>query len=657
MASPTPSVTESGLVYLAPEMPDAVSALTFTEDGEAAYGVVASPGNAARFLGVARYNTASGSGTPVITHPDGWEPADTALLSSDSARLGLIVHRNNKTEYGIALMGSDSAEITITPFSAPDLAPALADKAFGATLSSDGSDVLLTGTATAADGILLWVVDTQTGHDVARTPIFANPGGIFESSHAYASPNGTDIVLIATEDTNYETFLVTLSADDFTKRYSVPFTGDINIPVFREDGSALWRKTWDHSFGFDLSLVNTASGDAEAVIARPTHPVRPDPFLMDTANNRLFFHGHNGDEAVETGSFNLETGTVASLIPFTSASTPGREPTVQAGTGDLLLMGEYVGEGDKPSDGPRSFILQAPSATDPVNQPGSPGKEVVFTSSLRGITPEGGPDANFRWQVSADDGATWADVVADAEHVVDFDTLTVTVTPETLKQQYRGLVSSAFWGRGELLDDGSVRSGQTAAARIISDGTLAITTETLPAGKVGAAYGPVTVEASQVSGASALTWSATGLPEGLVIDPATGVISGTPKVAGDMEVTVTATDDTGTVSKTFTLSIAEKTKPPVVTEPPVTTRPPTVTDPPVTTDPSPSVTVSGKPGSGTNGSGTGSGLASTGDGPPVALLWAGGAALLAGAGLLLARRRFRVEQAGTDNTRSYVCLM
>jgi len=57
-----------------------------------------------------------------------------------------------------------------------------------------------------------------------------------------------------------------------------------------------------------------------------------------------------------------------------------------------------------------------------------------------------------------------------------------------------------------------------------------------------------------------LTFSAAGLPEGLVIDPETGVISGTisgsSSVDGPYEVTVTATDsEGGNVSSTFTLDV------------------------------------------------------------------------------------------------------
>ena len=49
---------------------------------------------------------------------------------------------------------------------------------------------------------------------------------------------------------------------------------------------------------------------------------------------------------------------------------------------------------------------------------------------------------------------------------------------------------------------------------------------TLPAGTVGATYGPVTFTAN--GGAGGYIWSASGLPNGLSINPSTGVLSGIP---------------------------------------------------------------------------------------------------------------------------------
>ncbi len=77
----------------------------------------------------------------------------------------------------------------------------------------------------------------------------------------------------------------------------------------------------------------------------------------------------------------------------------------------------------------------------------------------------------------------------------------------------------------------------------------------LAAGTVGTAYGPVTF--TQTGSAAAITWSATGLPTGLTLDPTTGSLTGTPGEPGSFTVVVTATDANGcAVSRSYPLTIS-----------------------------------------------------------------------------------------------------
>jgi hypothetical protein len=85
--------------------------------------------------------------------------------------------------------------------------------------------------------------------------------------------------------------------------------------------------------------------------------------------------------------------------------------------------------------------------------------------------------------------------------------------------------------------------------------SLTIVTTSLPDGVVGKQYS-TTLQA--IGGVGARTWSATGLPAGLTLNGATGVISGTPQAAGTSSVVITVTDSAArphTKARTLTLQV------------------------------------------------------------------------------------------------------
>ena len=83
-----------------------------------------------------------------------------------------------------------------------------------------------------------------------------------------------------------------------------------------------------------------------------------------------------------------------------------------------------------------------------------------------------------------------------------------------------------------------------------------ITTNSLPGGTVGTDYSQPLI----ADGSETITWSITdgSLPAGLSLGADTGVISGTPTAAGTYSFTVTATNDYGSDSKEFTLTIDQQ---------------------------------------------------------------------------------------------------
>ncbi len=92
--------------------------------------------------------------------------------------------------------------------------------------------------------------------------------------------------------------------------------------------------------------------------------------------------------------------------------------------------------------------------------------------------------------------------------------------------------------------------------------TIAVAVLSIPAGQTFS--GQVTQAFSQAVatiGNPATSWSATGLPAGLSINSATGVISGTPTTAGSSTVSVTATNSTDSATATLAVAVAERPAP------------------------------------------------------------------------------------------------
>jgi endo-1,4-beta-xylanase len=96
---------------------------------------------------------------------------------------------------------------------------------------------------------------------------------------------------------------------------------------------------------------------------------------------------------------------------------------------------------------------------------------------------------------------------------------------------------------------------QTALGGSSNGNTVTVTNPGAQTGAVGTAVS-LQVHATDSASGQTLGYSASGLPAGLSINSATGVISGTPTTAGTSNVTVTAADSTGASgSASFTWTI------------------------------------------------------------------------------------------------------
>ncbi|MCE2828135.1 MAG: YDG domain-containing protein, partial [Verrucomicrobium sp.] len=77
-------------------------------------------------------------------------------------------------------------------------------------------------------------------------------------------------------------------------------------------------------------------------------------------------------------------------------------------------------------------------------------------------------------------------------------------------------------------------------------------------GSLAGTYGTPFVGRIEAAGRFILEYGATGLPEGLVVDPATGVFSGVPLQVGTFSVLVSARNSAGTGAGTLTIQLGRK---------------------------------------------------------------------------------------------------
>ena len=125
-------------------------------------------------------------------------------------------------------------------------------------------------------------------------------------------------------------------------------------------------------------------------------------------------------------------------------------------------------------------------------------------------------------------------------------TLTISANPA-------GLAASATPYTGTVVLSAAGVTAFSIPVTLTVDPALAISPSTLALATMN---WPYTSAVTATGGIASYSWSATGWPNGLTLNTSTGVISGTPAVAGSANVMVTVTDgNSATASQSYTLTV------------------------------------------------------------------------------------------------------
>ncbi|WP_386345258.1 putative Ig domain-containing protein [Xanthomonas campestris] len=456
------------------------------------------------------------------------------------------------------------------------------------------------GTTTATFTVTLSAASGQT-----VSVNYASADGTATAGSDYVARSGT---LTFAPGTTAQGVAITVNGDtavEPNETFSVALSGVSNASIARATGTGTIINDDAVVTVGPASLPSATAGSAYSQNLSASGGTAPYTFTVTAgalpAGLTLSPAGVLSGTPTATGSFNFTASATDSGNPTTGSRAyalvvAGANVILPATTLPAGTAGQAYSSAITPAAGGIAPYTYAVTA-------GALPAGITLNSATGAVTGTPTSAGNFAFSVTATDSTSGTASQATQSYAVTIAAPTIVVAPSALPTATRGTAYSqtlsASGGTAPYtytLSAGSLPAGLTLASNGTLSGTattegsftvtvratdagnftgdqaysltvaapnLALPASNLPAGTAGQAYTAAISPATGGTAPYSYALTAGALPSGVVLDAATGALSGTPTVSGTSNFTLTVTDSTPSpaaqASQSYTLSIAGAT--------------------------------------------------------------------------------------------------